>query len=72
MSSQFSGGGGVVVSSPDGYPEYPPQNTTLNLQNASGVSVVLCAVVLTAVLLDVEGLAVDMLLVLGVDKFPDG
>jgi len=72
MSSQFSGGGGVVVSSPEGYPEYPPQKTTLNLQDASGVAVVLCVAVRTAPLLDVEGLAVDMLLVLGVETFPDG
>lgn len=71
MSSQFSGGGGVLVSSPEECPEYP-QKTTLNLQDAPVVTVVLCAVVLTALLLDVEGVVVDMLLVLGVDEFPDG
>lgn len=55
MSSQFCGGDGVVVSSPKEPPEYPPQKTTLNLQDAPWVKVVLCAVVLTAPLLDVAG-----------------
>lgn len=54
MSSQFCGGGGVV-SSPEGPPEYPLQKTTLNLQDAPGVKVLLCIVVLTAPLLDVVG-----------------
>jgi len=74
MSSQFSGGDGVVVSSPYECPEYPdPQKTTLNLQEASGVTVLLCAVVLAALLLlDAEGVVVDVLFVLGVDEFPDG
>jgi len=57
MSSQFSGGGGVLVSSPEEYPEYP-QKTTLNLQDAP--------------LLDVEGVVVDILVVLGIDESPDG
>lgn len=71
MSSQFSGGGGVVVASSE-YPEYPPQKTTLNLQDAPRFTEVLCAVVLPAPLLDVEGAAVGKLLVLGLETFPDG